>query len=384
MGTYLDNAATSYPKPNVVINTISNFMKNIGATAGRGAYKSAITADRLIFDCRNNICKLFNGKDPSKVIFTYNITDSLNILINGILNPGDHVITSSLEHNSVWRPLKTLQRDKNIQISQVPCTSKGITNPKDVEKLIRENTKFIVFTHASNVLGTIQPIREIGALAKKHNIIFLVDSAQTAGAYPIDVQKDNIDILAFTGHKSLFGPTGTGGFLLNCATNIRPLKSGGTGEDSKNPYQPDFYPNKFEAGTLNVAGIVGLGEGIKYISNLGVENIRAKEDEVIEYALKRLEEIPKICIYGPKDPQKIVGVISFNIKGISGEEIAFKLDQEYDIMIRVGFHCAPTAHRIMGTYEIGAMRIGIGYFNTKKDIDILTDALKNIVKSYKL
>ncbi|KAA8670507.1 aminotransferase class V-fold PLP-dependent enzyme [Clostridium sp. MT-14] len=384
MGTYLDNAATSYPKPNVVINTISNFMKNIGATAGRGAYKSAITADRLIFDCRNNICKLFNGKDPSKVIFTYNITDSLNILINGILNPGDHVITSSLEHNSVWRPLKTLQRDKNIQISQVPCTSKGITNPKDVEKLIRENTKFIVFTHASNVLGTIQPIREIGALAKKHNIIFLVDSAQTAGAYPIDVQKDNIDILAFTGHKSLFGPTGTGGFLLNCDTNIRPLKSGGTGEDSKNPYQPDFYPNKFEAGTLNVAGIVGLGEGIKYISNLGVENIRAKEDEVIEYALKRLEEIPKICIYGPKDPQKIVGVISFNIKGISGEEIAFKLDQEYDIMIRVGFHCAPTAHRIMGTYEIGAMRIGIGYFNTKKDIDILTDALKNIVKSYKL
>jgi cysteine desulfurase family protein len=384
LGTYLDNAATSYPKPNVVINTISNFMKNIGATAGRGAYKSAITADRLIFDCRNNICKLFNGKDPSKVIFTYNITDSLNILINGILNPGDHVITSSLEHNSVWRPLKTLQRDKNIQISQVPCTSKGITNPKDVEKLIRENTKFIVFTHASNVLGTIQPIREIGALAKKHNIIFLVDSAQTAGAYPIDVQKDNIDILAFTGHKSLFGPTGTGGFLLNCDTNIRPLKSGGTGEDSKNPYQPDFYPNKFEAGTLNVAGIVGLGEGIKYISNLGVENIRAKEDEVIEYALKRLEEIPKICIYGPKDPQKIVGVISFNIKGISGEEIAFKLDQEYDIMIRVGFHCAPTAHRIMGTYEIGAMRIGIGYFNTKKDIDILTDALKNIVKSYKL
>jgi cysteine desulfurase family protein len=382
LGTYLDNAATSYPKPDVVIDTISKFMKNIGATAGRGAYKSAITADRLIFDCRSNICKLFNGKDPSKVIFTYNITDSLNTLINGILNSGDHVITSSLEHNSVWRPLKILERDKNVQISKTPCSPEGITDPKEIEKLIRENTKLIVFTHASNVLGTIQPIREIGAIAKKHNIIFLVDSAQTAGAYPIDVQRDNIDILAFTGHKSLFGPTGTGGFLLNCDINLRPLKSGGTGEDSKNPYQPDFLPNKFEAGTLNVAGIVGLGEGIKYISNIGVENIRAKEDKIIEYALERLKEVPSIHIYGPEDPSKIVGVISFNIKDIPGEEIAFKLDQEYDIMIRVGFHCAPTAHKVMGTYEIGAMRIGIGYFNTKKDIDILVSALKNIVDSY--
>lgn len=382
MGTYLDNAATSYPKPDAVIDTISKFMKNIGATAGRGAYKSAITADRLIFDCRSNICKLFNGKDPSKVIFTYNITDSLNTLINGILNSGDHVITSSLEHNSVWRPLKILERDKNVQISKTPCSPEGITDPKEIEKLIRENTKLIVFTHASNVLGTIQPIREIGAIAKKHNIIFLVDSAQTAGAYPIDVQRDNIDILAFTGHKSLFGPTGTGGFLLNCDINLRPLKSGGTGEDSKNPYQPDFLPNKFEAGTLNVAGIVGLGEGIKYISNIGVENIRAKEDKIIEYALERLKEVPSIHIYGPEDPPKIVGVISFNIKDIPGEEIAFKLDQEYDIMIRVGFHCAPTAHKVMGTYEIGAMRIGIGYFNTKKDIDILVSALKNIVDSY--
>lgn len=382
MGVYLDNAATSYPKPDIVIDKISDFMKNIGATAGRGAYKSAIAADRLIFDCRNNLCKLFNGKDPSRVIFTYNITDSLNIIINGILKPGDHVITSSLEHNSVWRPLNILKRDRNVEISQTPCTSEGITKPEEVEKLIRENTRLIVFTHASNVLGTIQPIREIGALAKKHNIPFLVDSAQTAGAYPIDVQKDNIDILAFTGHKSLFGPTGTGGFLLNCSSNIKPLKSGGTGVDSKNPYQPDFFPNKFEPGTLNVAGIVGLGEAIKYISNLGVENIRAKEDEIIEYALKKLIQVPGICIYGPRDPKKIVGVISFNIKGMSGEEIAFKLDQEYDIMLRVGFHCAPTAHKVMGTYETGAMRISIGYFNTKKDIDILTAALKDIVKIF--
>ncbi|WP_406541671.1 aminotransferase class V-fold PLP-dependent enzyme [Clostridium ljungdahlii] len=380
MGIYLDNAATSYPKPSIVIDKISDFMKNIGATAGRGAYKSAIEADRLVFNCRDNICKLFNGKDPSNIIFTYNITDSLNLIINGVLNQGDHVITSSLEHNSVWRPLKTLEQDRSIEISTLPCTNEGISKACDIEKLIKKNTKLIVFTHASNVLGTIQPIREIGAIARKHKILFLVDSAQTAGAYPIDVQKDNIDILAFTGHKSLLGPTGTGGLLINCDTNcIRSLKSGGTGEDSKNPYQPDYYPNKLEAGTLNVAGIVGLGEGIRYIYDLGVQKIRDKENEIIEYALKRLEEVPGIHIYGPKDAKKIVGVISFNIENMSGEDIAFKLDKEYDIMIRVGFHCAPTAHRIMGTYEIGAMRIGIGYFNEKQDIDALVNALKNIV-----
>lgn len=380
MGIYLDNAATSYPKPPIVIDAISHFMKNIGATAGRGAYKSAIEADRLVFNCRDNICKLFNGKDPSNVIFTYNITDSLNLAINGILNRGDHVITSNLEHNSVLRPLKTLERDRGIEISTVPCTNEGISRACDVEKLIKKNTKLIVFTHASNVLGTIQPIREIGAIARKHKILFLVDSAQTAGAYPIDVQKDNIDILAFTGHKSLLGPTGTGGLLINCDGNcIKPLKSGGTGEDSKNPYQPDYYPNRLEAGTLNVAGIVGLGEGVKYIRDIGVQKIRDKENEIIEYALNRLQEVPGIHIYGPKDTSKIVGVISFNIDNMPGEDIAFRLDKEYDIMLRVGFHCAPTAHRVMGTYEIGAMRIGIGYFNKKQDIDALVNALENIV-----
>lgn len=380
MGIYLDNAATSYPKPDVVIDKMVDFMKNIGASAGRGAYKSAIEADRLIFNCRSNICKLFNGKDPANVIFTYNITESLNLVINGILKEGDHVITSSIEHNAVWRPLKTLERDRGIEISTVPCDEHGITKAEDVEKLIKNNTKLIVFTHASNILGTIQPIKEIGAIARKHKITFLVDGAQTAGAYPIDIEEDNIDILAFTGHKSLLGPTGTGGLLINCDENINPLKSGGTGGDSRNPYQPDNFPNKLEAGTPNVVGIVGLGEAINYINNIGVEKIREKEDETTAYALNKLKEIPGIKIYGPKDAKRIVGVIAFNIEGISGEEIAFRLDQEYNIMIRVGFHCAPTAHNVMGTYEIGAMRIGIGYFNEKKDIDMLIKALKEIVE----
>lgn len=375
MSIYLDNAATSYPKPDVVIDRMAYFMKNVGATCGRGAYTSEIESDKLVYSCRKNICTLFNFNKPSNVVFTYNITESLNLAINGILEKGDHVITSSLEHNSVMRPLKILQRYKNIQISEVPCDKNGITKACDVKNFIRPNTKLIIFTHASNVLGTIQPIKEIGTIAKKNNILFLVDSAQTAGAYPIDVKNDNIDLLAFTGHKSLLGPTGTGGLLINSDTNINPLKAGGTGVDSKYPYQPDYLPNKFEAGTLNVVGIVGLLEGINYINNIGVTSIREKENILIDYALKKLEEVPNIKIYGPKVSDKIVGVISFNIKGIPCDEIGFELSKKYDIMVRVGFHCAPTAHKIMGTYDTGCVRIGIGYFNQKSDIDALVNAL---------
>lgn len=375
MGIYLDNAATSYPKPAEVIDKMTYFMKNIGATCGRGAYRSEIESDKLVYNCRKNICNLFNFNKPSNVVFTYNITEALNLAINGILEKGDHVITSSIEHNSVIRPLKILQRDKDIQISEVPCDRNGITKASDVEHLIRSNTKLIIFTHASNVLGTIQPIKEVGALARKNNITFLVDSAQTAGGYPIDVKNDNIDLLAFTGHKGLLGPTGTGGLLINCDKNINPLKAGGTGVDSKYPYQPDYLPNKFEAGTLNVVGLVGLSEGINFINNIGVNSIREKENILIDYALKKLGQIPGIKIYGPKVSSKIVGVISFNIEGIPCDEIGFELSKKYDIMVRVGFHCAPTAHKIMGTYNTGCVRIGLGYFNKKSDIDALVDAL---------
>ncbi|MDW8802538.1 cysteine desulfurase [Clostridium sp. A1-XYC3] len=378
MPIYLDNASTSYPKPNVVIDTMASYMKKIGATAGRGAYKNAKETDNLLFNCRKIICKLFNGSDPNKVIFTSNITESLNLVINGLLKSGDHVIVSSLEHNAVRRPLKTLERDKKIQISITPCTTTGITVPADVEKLIRPNTKLIVFTHASNVIGTIQPIREIGKIAKNHKIPLLVDSAQTAGAYPIDVVKDNIDYLAFTGHKSLLGPTGTGGLLINCDTHMSPLKSGGTGGDSKNPYQPEGFPTKYETGTPNTAGIVGLGESLNYLSSIGIDKIRKKEEELVDYALKRLLEVEGIKIYGPRDTKKIVGVISFNLSNLSVEEIARELDSKYDIAVRAGLHCAPTAHTVIDTLDRGTVRIGIGYFNKKKDIDILVKALKSI------
>ena len=378
MPIYLDNASTSYPKPNVVIDTMASYMKKIGATAGRGAYKNAKETDNLLFNCRKIICKLFNGSDPNKVIFTSNITESLNLVINGLLKSEDHVIVSSLEHNAVRRPLKTLERDKKIQISITPCTTTGITDPADVEKLIKANTKLIVFTHSSNVIGTIQPIKEIGKIAKNHKIPLLVDSAQTAGAYPIDVVKDNIDYLAFTGHKSLLGPTGTGGLLINCDTRMSPLKSGGTGGDSKNPYQPEGFPTKYETGTPNTAGIVGLGESLNYLSSIGIDKIRKKEEELVDYALKRLPEVEGIKIYGPRDTKKIVGVISFNLSNLSVEEIAGELDSKYDIAVRAGLHCAPTAHTVIDTLDRGTVRIGIGYFNKKKDIDILVKALKSI------
>ena len=316
--------------------------------------------------------------NPKKVVFTSNVTDSLNIAMRGILKENDHVITSSLEHNAVWRCLKTLERDINIKIDTVECSKDGITNPQDIKKYIKKDTALIVFTQASNVLGTIQPIREIGAIAREHNIPFLVDSAQSAGAMKIDVKEDNIDILAFTGHKSLLGPMGTGGLIINTDIDIKPLKAGGTGGDSAYEYQPDYYPNHLETGTSNVSGIAGLREAIKFLNKEGIENIHNKEKELTKYALEKLETVKDIEIYGPKDCEKMLSVISFNIKDKRPEDVGSILDQKYDIMLRAGLHCAPTAHSVIGTKERGTLRIGLGYFNEKEDIDKLVEALNNL------
>lgn len=378
MGVYLDNASTSYPKPREVADVMYEFMINNGSTSGRGAYKNAMMSDRLVYEARKSVANLFNFKDPKRVIFTSNVTESLNLAINGILKDRDHVITSGLEHNAVWRCLKTLERNKNVSISKVEADKNGYTNPKDIEKYIKSKTKLIIFNHASNVLGTIQPIREIGEIARQHNIPFLVDTAQTAGAYPIDIENDNIDLLAFTGHKSLLGPMGTGGLVVNWDGDIQPLKAGGTGGDSAYEYQPDYYPNKLETGTMNVAGIIGLKKAIEFINKEGIDNIYKKEKEIVKYAIERLEDIENVKVYGPKDSEKIVGVVSFNIKGKMAEEVGYELDSKYNIMVRAGLHCAPNAHDLIGTKEVGAVRIGIGYFNEKKHVDELISAIKEI------
>lgn len=378
MGIYLDNAATSFPKPKEVATAVYDFMVNNGTSSGRGSYKKAMQSDYIVYECRKLIGKLFNFDNPKKVVFTSNVTDSLNIAMRGILKENDHVITSSLEHNAVWRCLKTLERDINIKIDTVECSKDGITNSQDIKKYIKKDTALIVFTQASNVLGTIQPIREIGAIAREHNIPFLVDSAQSAGAMKIDVKEDNIDILAFTGHKSLLGPMGTGGLIINTNIDIKPLKAGGTGGDSAYEYQPDYYPNHLETGTSNVSGIAGLREAIKFLNKEGIENIHNKEKELTKYALEKLETVKDIEIYGPKDCEKMLSVISFNIKDKRPEDVGSILDQKYDIMLRAGLHCAPTAHSVIGTKERGTLRIGLGYFNEKEDIDKLVEALNNL------
>jgi len=380
MDIYLDNAATTFPKPLAVPEAIYDYIVNNGGTSGRGSYEKAIIADGLVYQTRKKLAKLFNHNDPKTVVFTSSVTESLNLALQGILKPGDHVVTSSLEHNAVWRCLKTLERDLGIYISMVPATEQGETDISDVEAAITPDTKVIVFTHASNVLGTIQPIGEIGALARKHNILFLVDAAQTAGVIPIDVQAQNIDLLAFTGHKSLLGPMGTGGLVVNCNAKIDPLISGGTGGDSAYEYQPDYYPNHLEAGTMNVSGIIGLGAALAFLETEGLETIRHKEDTLMDYALNVLSEVPGIEIYGPRDSSKTVGVIPFNITGHVPEEIAFYLDQECHVMIRSGLHCAPSAHRLIGTVSRGTCRIGIGYFNETADIDTLVNGLKSYLK----
>ena len=378
MGIYLDNAATSFPKPKEVATAVYDFMVNNGTSSGRGSYKKAMQSDYIVYECRKLIGKLFNFDNPKKVVLTSNVTDSLNLAMRGILKENDHVITSSLEHNAVWRCLKTLERDINIKIDTVECSKDGITNPQDIKKYIKKDTALIVFTQASNVLGTIQPIREIGAIAREHNIPFLVDSAQSAGAMKIDVKEDNIDILAFTGHKSLLGPMGTGGLIINTDIDIKPLKAGGTGGDSAYEYQPDYYPNHLETGTSNVSGIAGLREAIKFLNKEGIENIHNKEKELTKYALEKLETVKDIEIYGPKDCEKMLSVISFNIKYKRPEDVGSILDQKYDIMLRAGLHCAPTAHSVIGTKERGTLRIGLGYFNEKEDIDKLVEALNNL------
>lgn len=378
MGIYLDNAAISFPKPKEVADAVYDFMINNGTSSGRGSYKKAMQSDYIVYECRKLIGNLFNFDDPKKVVFTSNVTDSLNIAIRGILKENDHVITSSLEHNAVWRCLKTLEKDINIKIDTVECSKDGITNPEDIKKYIRKDTALIVFTQASNVLGTIQPIKEIGKIARENKIVFLVDAAQSAGAMKIDIKEDNIDILAFTGHKSLLGPMGTGGLIINTDIDIKPLKAGGTGGDSAYDYQPDYYPNHLETGTSNVSGIAGLRAAIKFLNREGIDNIHNKEKELTKYALQRLETVKDIEIYGPKDCEKILSVISFNIKNKRPEDISTILDQKYDIMLRAGLHCAPTAHSVINTKDRGSLRIGIGYFNTKDNIDKLVEALNNL------
>lgn len=374
---YLDNAATTYPKPQKVYDSILDCMTNYCANPGRAGHKMAMRAGREIYDARENIAKLFNIDNPMTIVFTHNATDSLNLAIKGSVKKGDHIITTSMEHNSVIRPIKALE-DKGIENTVVMCDKEGFLNIDDIEKAIKPNTKLIVTTHASNVCGTLIDIKGVGEIAKKHSILYLVDASQTAGVYDINLKELNIDMLAAPGHKCLLGPQGTGILYIREGLKIDILKEGGTGSQSEDLFQPELFPDKYESGTHNTPGIAGLNEGVKFILEEGMDKIRKHEEDLCKYMLEKLEEVPNICIYGPKDSEKRAAVISINIENIDSGEITFLLDSEYDIATRSGIHCSPLAHQSLGTLEQGAVRFSFGYFNTKEEIDRAIEALKEI------
>ncbi|TCO78034.1 aminotransferase class V-fold PLP-dependent enzyme [Marinisporobacter balticus] len=374
---YLDNAATTYPKPENVYVAMDKCMREYGANPGRSGHKLALEAGRAIHNTRELICKLFNIDNPMQLIFTCNATDSLNLALKGILKPGDHVITTSMEHNSMIRPIVTLEA-LGVEYTMVQCDVSGMLDPTRIEKEIKANTKLIATTHASNVTGTLMPIEKIGEIAKINDILFLVDAAQTAGVYKIDVEKMNIDLLAAPGHKGLLGPQGTGILYIREGVVLQQMKEGGTGSKSELLTQPEIIPDRYESGTPNTPGIVGLGAGIEFILKEGLDKIQKHEEALTGYMISELQKIEKIRIYGPKDEKKQAAVIAINIGDEDSSEVSYVLDKVFNIAVRAGLHCAPIAHKTIGTFEQGVVRFSLGYFTTKDDIEKAVDALKKI------
>ena len=381
---YLDNASTSFPKAPTVATAMSDYITNRGININRGSYALAYDVEDIIYTTRQRLNTLFNGHDPSHVIFTQNVTMSLNMVIKGLLKSGDHVLVSSMEHNAVMRPLTQLL-DKGITFDIIPCDKMGSIQLESMDNLIRPNTVALIINHASNVCGTIQPLESIGSICKTHNLQFIVDAAQTAGVIPIDVKACHIDALCFTGHKGLLGPQGIGGIILTkeMAQNLTPLIAGGTGSFSHLETMPTHMPDAFEAGTLNLPGIIGLNEGLSYIESQGMENIHNHELALTQAFLEGLQSIDVVNIVGKQDIQDRTAVVSITIDSMDPASIAYELESNYHIMTRVGLHCAPRAHQTLETYPEGTVRFSFGYANTHKDVETALSALHRIVKNTK-
>lgn len=381
---YLDNASTSFPKAPTVATAMSDYITNRGININRGSYALAYDVEDIIYTTRQRLNTLFNGHDPSHVIFTQNVTMSLNMVIKGLLKAGDHVLVSSMEHNAVMRPLTQLL-DKGITFDTIPCDSTGSIQMDSIEPLIRPNTVALIINHASNVCGTIQPLESIGPICKAHNLQFIVDAAQTAGVIPIDVKVCHIDALCFTGHKGLLGPQGIGGIILTkeMAQNLTPLIAGGTGSFSHLETLPTHMPDAFESGTLNLPGIIGLNEGLAYIESQGMENIHNHELALTQAFLEGLQSIDVVNIVGKQDIQDRTAVVSITIDSMDPASIAYELESNYHIMTRVGLHCAPRAHQTLGTYPEGTVRFSFGYANTHEDVVSALSALHRILKNTK-
>lgn len=376
---YLDNGATSFPKPKCVGEAILNYIDNLGTSVNRGAYETAYSVANTVFETRELICDLFNFDQPENVIFTKNITESLNILIKGLLKNGDHVVVSSMEHNAVMRPLNSL----NINISKAKCNKFGDLEIEDFKLQLKENTRAVIMTHASNVCGTILNLEEVGKICREKNIIFIIDTAQTAGFLDIDYKKLKADAIAFTGHKSLLGPQGIGGFIINdrLVKIIPSLIDGGTGSLSEEERQPNYMPDKYEAGTPNIPGIFGLNASIKYLKNIELKNIRQKEYELLKIFLDEIKQINGIAIIGRKTLEGRSGVVSLDFYDNDNGEIAYKLGNDYGIMTRSGMHCSPSAHKTLGTFPRGTVRFSFSHFNTKEEVYYTMDSIKKIMNN---
>ncbi|MGM0410140.1 MAG: aminotransferase class V-fold PLP-dependent enzyme [Bacillota bacterium] len=374
---YLDNAATTKKKPENVKKAILNYYENIGCSPGRGGYEDSIKAGRVILNARAKIANFFNVPNPEQIIFTHNVTYALNMGLKGILKNNDHVITTTMEHNSVLRPLHSLEKKEIIEVDYVKCNKDGSLDPDKIKNYIKDNTKVIVITYASNVTGTLMPVKEISEIADKNDIYFILDTAQAAGLYDIDFQELKTDILAFTGHKGLMGPPGTGGFAVskNIAKNMDSLIEGGTGSISDKEYQPDFLPDKFESGTMNTPGIAALKAGIDFIEKTGLKNIRKHELKLAQKFINGLKENNKIKIFGPANHKKQAPTISIQYEDLDMGEMSYMLDDKYGIMTRSGLHCAPFAHKTIASFPEGTLRFSIGYFNTEKEIDYTLEKL---------
>ncbi|HBR09654.1 TPA: cysteine desulfurase [Candidatus Acetothermia bacterium] len=382
---YLDNAATSWPKPLQVSRAMDAFLTDVGGSPGRSSHRLAIEAGRIVYHARELLAELFAVNDPLRILLGPNATYFLNLALHGLLRPGDHVITSSMEHNAVMRPLRYLERC-GVDLTVLRCSKQGELNPLEVTRSIRPQTTMIVLNHSSNVTGGILSIAQMGQIARKHNLIFLVDAAQTAGVWPIDIEKESIDLLVFTGHKGLYGPPGTGGMVVGehvkCDA-MPPLILGGTGSRSSEEEQPDFLPDRYESGTPNTVGLAGLAAGIEYLFDKGIENIQHQNAQLTAKLHGGLAEIPRVVIYGKPDFTSRTAIVSFNINGLAPSEVGLRLDEDYNIMCRVGLHCAPAAHKTIGTFPIGTVRFSLGLYTTDHDIEQAIMAVTEIARSVK-
>ena len=373
---YLDNAATSFPKPPAVLAEMTHYATAIGASPGRSSHRLAADAGRLVFQAREQAARLFNISDSSRIIFTKNVTEALNLTIFGLVQPGDRVLTTAMEHNSVIRPLRYLEQKGHITLDIIPAAPTGELDIDQLRRHLQQHSfQLAVLNHGSNVSGSIFPLAEIIPLLKTEEITVIIDGAQTAGAIPIDLRKLDSDIFCFTGHKSLFGPQGTGGFVLKEGVLPSPLIRGGTGSRSEAEYQPQFLPDYYESGTPNTIGLAGLGAALKFINQTTIEEIHRREQELTKKLWHGLSGISGLKLYGPEEDVECLPVISFTLSNLTPAEIAFNLDRHHDIMVRVGLHCAPLAHKTIGTFPQGTVRLAPGYFNTDREMETVIEAI---------